>query len=88
MYWNDTKPNNVRNFQYTKFSVSNLVLTDREFFQVHGQNRPVANLSIVDFLPLAARNAISKAAEYVTFGFSFHILVFFPLIEKFEHHYL
>ena len=79
MYWNDTKPNNVRNFQYTKLSVSNLVLTDREFFQVHGQNRPVANLSIVDFLPLAARNAISKAAENVTFGFSFHVLVFFPL---------
>ena len=50
-----------------------------EFFQVHGQNRPVANLSIVDFLPLAARNAISKAAEYVTFGFSIHTLVFFPL---------
>ena len=26
----------------------------------------------------AARNAIAKATEYVTFGFSFRILVFFP----------
>ena len=30
------------------------------------------------FLFSAARNPIAKATEYVTFGFSFRILVFFP----------
>ena len=30
------------------------------------------------FSSLATRNAISKATEYVTFGFYFHILVFSP----------
>ena len=39
------------------------------------------------FSSLATRNAISKATEYVTFGFYFHILVFSPL-EKFERHSL
>ena len=35
----------------------------------------------------AARNANTKATEYVIFGFSFCILVF-PLLEKFEPHCL
>ena len=30
------------------------------------------------FSSLATRNAISKATEYVTFGFYFHVLVFSP----------
>ena len=30
------------------------------------------------FSSLATRNAIFKATEYVTFGFYFHVLVFFP----------
>ena len=32
----------------------------------------------LSFLFSAARNAITKATEYVTFGFSFCILVFLP----------
>ena len=65
---------NTQNSQLVTWS-----LPTEKSFRYTAQNRPVANLSIVDFLPLAARNAISKATAYVTFGFSFHILVFFPL---------
>ena len=72
-----TKTNDRHNFQYTKFSIIDLVLTDEEIFQVHGQNRPVGNLPVVVFI-LSRDNAISKATEYVKFGFSFRILIFFP----------
>ena len=47
-----------------------------QIFQVHSQNWPVVNLPIVDL------------TEYVIFGFSFHVLAFFPLLAKFECHYL
>ena len=30
------------------------------------------------------KNSITKATEYVFFGFSFHILLFFPFLGKFE----
>ena len=53
-------------------------LPEKEIFQVSGQTRPVASSSC-RFSFSAARNAITKAAEYVTFGFSFRILIFFPL---------
>ena len=43
----DYKNNNGRNFQFTKFSFIDFVLT--EVFQVNGQNRPEANLPVVDF---------------------------------------
>ena len=36
----------------------------------------------------ATKNANTKGTEYVTFGFSFCILVFFPLLGKFERHCL
>ena len=45
----DYKNNNGRNFQFTIFSFIDFVLMDREVFQVNGQNRPVANLPVVDF---------------------------------------
>ena len=42
-----------------------------EVFQVNGQNWPVANLPSVDFSFSAARNAITKTTEYITFSFLF-----------------
>ena len=51
----------------------------KKYFQIHGQNRPVANLPVVDPFPFsAAGNAITKATEYVTFSFSPRILISFP----------
>ena len=52
-------------------------LPTEEMFQIHGQNRPVANLPVFVFV-LSRKNAITKATEYATFGFSFRILIFFP----------
>ena len=52
-------------------------LPTEEIFQVHGPNQPVGNFSSCRFAFSATRNAITKASEYVTFGFSFRTLVFF-----------
>ena len=54
----------------------NLSLPTEEFFQVNGQNRPLANLPAVDFHVLAERNPITKATE----SLSVFLLVywFFP----------
>ena len=46
--------------------------------RIHGQKRPVANLPVVDFRSLE-KDSINKATEYLFFGFSFRILVFFPI---------
>ena len=46
---NNYKNNNGRNFQFTKSSFIDLVLTDRRRLHVNGQNWPVANLPVVDF---------------------------------------
>ena len=51
-----------------------LSLPTEEVFQLNGQNRPVANLPVVDF---HSQPSDIKATEYATFGFSFSILVFF-----------
>ena len=53
-----------------------LSLLTEEVFQVNGQNLPMTNLPVVDFHS-QPRNANTKATEYITFGFSFRILVFF-----------
>ena len=82
-----TKTNNGPNFQYTKFSFIELVLIDR---RNHPGKRPKSargKSSRDRFSFLAARYAITKATEYVPFGFSFRILVFF-LFGKFERHCL
>ena len=45
----DYKSNNGRNFQFTKFSFIEFVLTDRRSLSGKRPNRPVANLPVVDF---------------------------------------
>ena len=57
-----------------------LSLPREEVFQVNGQIRAVANLPVVDSFSIS-RNANTKATEYITFGFSFCVLVF-PLLES------
>ena len=57
----------------------NWSLPTEEIFQVHGQHRSVAYLLVVDF---RSQKSITKATEYVTFGFSSRILVFFPFQES------
>ena len=57
---------NGRNFQYTKFSVIDLVLIDRR--TLSGTQWQISSCR---FSFSVARNAITKATEYITFGFSF-----------------
>ena len=45
----DYKNNNGRNFQSKNSHLLTLSLPTEEVFQVNGQNRPVANLPVVDF---------------------------------------
>ena len=71
--------NNSLNFQFTKFSFSDFVLTDRRSLSGE-QPKSVSGKSFsCQFSFSAERNANTKATEYVTFGFSFSMLVSFPL---------
>ena len=72
------KQNDGRNFQYAKLSVIDLVLTDRRNLLGSQPKSACGKSSSCRFSFSAARNAITKATEYVNFGFSFRILVFFP----------
>ena len=72
----DYKNNNGRNFQFTKFSFIDFVLTDRSL----SGKRPISasgKSSSCRFSFSVERNANTKATEYATFGFSFSVLVFF-----------
>ena len=74
----DYKNNNGRNFQFTKFSFIDFVLTDRRSLSGKRPKSASGKSSSCRFSFSAARNANTKDTEYVTFGFSFRILVFFP----------
>ena len=69
MSWNTTKTNDGRNFQCTKFSVIDLVLTDRRNLWGTRPKSACDKSSSCRFLFSAAWNAINKATEYVTIGF-------------------
>ena len=64
-------------FKQTKLSVIDLVLTDRRNLLGTRPKSAYGKSSSFRFWFSAARNAITKATENVTFGFSFRILVFF-----------
>ena len=72
------KNNNGRNFQITKFSLIDFVLTDRRSLSGKRPKSASDKSSSYQFSFSAERNANTKATEYVTFGFSFTMLVFFP----------
>ena len=74
----DYKNNNGRNFQFTKFSFIDFVLTDRRSLSGKRPKSTSRKSSSCRFSFSAERNANTKATENVFFGFSFSILVFFP----------
>ena len=48
--WTIIETDNGRNFISTKFSVIDFSLAKEEIFHLHGQNRPVTNLLVVDMV--------------------------------------
>ena len=80
----DYKNNNGRNFQFTKFSFIDFVLTDRR--SLSGKRPKSASGKSPScrflFFFIMEGNANTKATEYATFGFSFSTLVFFPFKES------
>ena len=63
--------------QNSQLLTIDLVLTDRRNLLGTWPKSAYGKSSSSRFSFSAARNAITKATEYVTFGFSFRILVFF-----------
>ena len=51
-------------------------------WRIHGQNRPVANLPVVDFRSQPRENSTTKATEYVFFCFFSPYLGFLPFLVK------
>ena len=80
--WNNTKTNEGCNFQYTQFSVIDLVLTDRRNLSGTQPKSACGKSSSCWLLFSGVRNAISEANRYIIFSFTFHILVFFPFKES------
>ena len=74
--------NNGRNFQYTKFSVIDFVLTDR--VSLSGTRpKSACGKSFSNRLSFSAvRNVITKATKNITFGFFFSYLVFFRFLKS------
>ena len=77
MRCNITTTNNRRNFPYTKSSDSDLVLTDRRNPSGTRLRSACGKSFSCRFSFSAARNAISKATEKVTFGIFFPYFCFF-----------
>ena len=84
----DYKINNDRNFQVTKFSFIDFVLTDKRSLSGKRPKSVSGKSSGCRFSFSAERNANTKATEYVTFGFSFEYCGFLPPLEKSEPHCL
>ena len=83
----DYKNNNSRNFQFTKFLSIDFVLNDKRSLSGKRPKSARSKSSSCRFSFSAARNANTKANEYLTFGFYLNI-GFLPLEEKFEPHCL
>ena len=75
----DYKNNNGRNFQFTKFSFIDFVLTDRRSLSGKRPKSASGKSSSCRFSFSAERNANTKATECATF---FSILVFFLFLES------
>ena len=78
MISHDYKNNNGCNFQFTKLSFNDFVLTDRRSLSGKWPKSASGKSSSFQFSFSAEKNANTKATEYITFGFSLGILVFFP----------
>ena len=75
-----TKSTMVVIFNLQNSHLLTLSLPTEEVFQANGQNRPVANPPVVNFDSQPREMVTPKPCEYVTFGFSFSILVFLPFL--------
>ena len=64
------------NFQFTKFLFIDFFLTNRRNLSDTRAKSACGKPSSCRFSSSAAGNAITKAIEYITFGFPFRILVF------------
>ena len=64
------------NFQFTKFLFTDFFLTNRRNLSDTRAKLACGKASSCRFSSSAARNVITKATEYITFGFPFRILVF------------
>ena len=84
----DYKSNNDGNFQFTKFSLIDFVLTDRRSLSGKRPKSASGKSSSCRFSFSAERNANTKATEFVTFGFLFLYNGFLPPQRKFEPHCL
>ena len=71
------KNNNGHNFQFTKFSFNDFALTDRGSLLSKRLKSACGKSSSCRFSVTAARYSITKATEYVAFGFYFHRKVSF-----------
>ena len=78
----DYKDNSGRNFQFAKFLFIDVVLTDRRIISSKQPKSASGKSSSCRLSFSSERNANTKATEYVTFGFSFSILVSFPFWES------
>ena len=79
MCWNFLKTNNGNNFQNKKILSYWLgIFTGRRKHFRYMAKSACDKSSSCQFLFSAARDAITKATEYITFSFSFYNLVFFP----------
>ena len=74
----DYKNNNSRNFQFTKFLSIDFVLNDKRSLSGKRPKSASGKSSSCRFSFSAARNANTKANEYLTFGFFLNI-GFLPL---------
>ena len=77
---NITKTNGGRNFQHTKFSVIDLVLTNRRQLSGTSLKSACGKSSFRRVSFTAGGNAITKATEFVTFSFFFAYFGFLPLL--------
>ena len=82
-----TKTTVVSNFQFTKFSFIDFVLTDRRSLSSKRQNRLVSNLPVVDFHSQTWEMLTIKPLNAQLSGF-FEYIGFLPFLGKFEPHCL
>ena len=82
-----TKTTMIVIFNLQNSHLLTLSILTKEVFQLNGQNRPMANLAIVDFHSQPREMPTPKPYEYVTFGF-FLKIGFLLLLKKFEPHRL
>ena len=81
-----TKTAMVVIFNLQNSNLLTLPLPTEEVFQVNGQNRPLANLPVVEFHS-QPREMLTPKLRSRNFRFFFQHIGFLPLLGKFEPHF-